>query len=112
MPTAARLCCVCNSSARRTNELLVLRSTSHLPPWPPDRWLDWAWTYVLDQIDDDHVRVLLRARTALGPPWLAWTYRVMIWMDFVMARSHLRGLKARVGVERAPTAAATVPLAI
>jgi hypothetical protein len=78
---------------------LVLRSTSHLPPWPSGRWLDWVWTYTLERPDADHVRVLLRARTALGPPWLARSYRAMLWMDFVMARSHLRGLRRRVEAE-------------
>ncbi len=42
------------------------------------------------------MRVLLRTRGAMGPPALGLAYRAAIWMDFVMARSHLRGLKARV----------------
>jgi hypothetical protein len=77
-------------------QLLVLHSTSHLPPWPPDRWLDWVWTYALRDMGDGRTRILLRARTALGPPILAWGYSAMLWMDLVMARSHLRGLRSRV----------------
>ena len=75
---------------------MVLRSRTHLPPFPKDRWLDWVWTYTLEDLDDGRVRVLLRTRGAMGPPALALAYRAAIWTDFVMARSHLQGLKARV----------------
>ncbi|MGE5227045.1 MAG: hypothetical protein ACM3OO_09240 [Planctomycetaceae bacterium] len=74
---------------------MVLRSRTHLPPFPKDRWLNWVWTYTLDDLDGGRVRVLLRTRGAMGPPALALAYRAAIWTDFVMARSHLRGLKAR-----------------
>ncbi len=74
---------------------IVLRSRSHLPPWPRDGWLDWVWTYTLEERGDD-VRVLLRTRARLGPPWLAAAYRASLWTDFVMARSHLKGIRARV----------------
>ena len=83
--------------------LLLLHSRSHLPPWPQDAWLDWIWTYVLEDRDDE-VRVLLRTRASLGPAWLAAVYRASLWTDFVMARSHLQGIKSRVeshaGVQR------------
>jgi hypothetical protein len=74
---------------------MVLRSRTHLPPFPKDRWLDWVWTYTLDEVDG-RVRALLRTRGAMGPPVLALAYRAALWTDFVMARSHLHGLKARV----------------
>jgi len=77
------------------HELLVLRSRTHLPPWPPSRWLDWVWTYTLDDADGG-TRLLLRTRAELGPPVLVWMYRALLWTDFVMARSHLRGIKRRV----------------
>jgi len=76
--------------------LLVLRSRSHLPPWPKDRWLDWVWTYSLTQDTDRQVRLQLRTTASLGPPWLALVYRALVWTDFVMSRSHLRGIEARV----------------
>jgi hypothetical protein len=75
---------------------MVLRSRTHLPPFPKDRWLNWVWTYSLDDRDDGRVRLLLRTRGAMGPPILAGAYRAVVWTDFVMVRSHLRGLKARV----------------
>ena len=76
--------------------LLVLRSRSHLPPWPKDRWLDWVWTYSLTQDTDRQVRLQLRTTASLGPPWLALAYRALVWTDFVMSRSHLRGIEGRV----------------
>jgi hypothetical protein len=83
--------------------LMVLHSRSHLPPWPKDAWLDWVWTYTLEDRGSE-VRVLLRTRGSLGPPWLAALYGASLWTDFVMARSHLSGIKARVesrqGVQR------------
>jgi hypothetical protein len=76
--------------------LLVLRSHTHLPPWPDDAWLDWVWTWAIDELGDGRVRVHLRTRGSIGPPWLAVAYRAALWTDFVMARSHLRGLRDRV----------------
>jgi hypothetical protein len=76
--------------------LLVLRSHTHLPPSPGDAWLDWVWTWAIDDLGDGRVRVHLRTRGAVGPPWLALAYRAALWTDFVMARSHLRGLRERV----------------
>jgi hypothetical protein len=76
--------------------LLVLRSHTHLPPWPSDAWLDWVWTWSVADLGNDRVRVHLRTRGVLGPPWLALAYRAALWTDFVMARSHLRGLRERV----------------
>jgi hypothetical protein len=77
------------------DELLVLRSRKHLPPWPPSRWLDWVWSYTLDATEQGGTRLLLRTRAELGPPALVWMYRALLWTDFVMARSHLRGIKRR-----------------
>jgi len=80
--------------------LLVLRSRTHLPPRPRTAWIDWVWAWALDDIGEGTVRVLLRTRGAVGPPWLAMVYRAALWTDFVMGRSHLRGLRERV--EAAP----------
>lgn len=83
-------------------ERLVLRSRTHLPPWPPDGWIDWVWTYTFEEAEPGVTRLHLRTRGAMGPPLLALGYRSLLWMDFVMARSHLRGIRERV--ERAGTA--------
>ena len=80
--------------------LLVLRSRTHVPPRPRTAWIDWVWAWAIDDIGDGTVRVLLRTRGVAGPPWLALVYRAGLWTDFVMGRSHLRGLKQRV--EAAP----------
>jgi hypothetical protein len=77
------------------HKLLVLRSKTHLPPWPPSRWLDWVWSYTLEDAGQGGTRLLLRTRAQLGPAVLVWMYRAMLWTDFVMARSHLRGIKRR-----------------
>jgi len=77
------------------HKLLVLRSRTHLPPWPPSRWLDWVWAYTLDDIGAGGTRLLLRTRAELGPNVLVLAYRAMLWTDFVMARSHLQGIKRR-----------------
>jgi hypothetical protein len=74
----------------------VLRSRSHLPPWPRDAWLNWVWTYSLRDADDGRVRVLLRTRGEMGSPWFTDVSRALTWTDFEMARSHLRGLEDRV----------------
>jgi hypothetical protein len=84
--------------------LLVLRSTTHVPPRPRDAWIDWVWAWAIDDIGEGTVRVLLRTRGAVGPPWLATMYGAALWLDFVMGRSHLRGLKQRMDVAAAMTA--------
>jgi hypothetical protein len=76
-------------------KLLVLRSTTHLPPWPQSGWLDWVWTYTLEDAGDGGTRLLLRTRGEIGPSVLVWLYRAMLWTDFVMGRAHLRGIKRR-----------------
>jgi hypothetical protein len=84
--------------------LLVLRSTTHVPPRPRDAWIDWVWAWAIDDIGEGTVRVLLRTRGAVGPPWLATMHGAALWLDFVMGRSHLRGLKQRMDVAAAMTA--------
>ena len=91
-------------------KLLVLRSHTHLPPRPKGAWLDWVWTYTLDDVDEDHVRLLLRTRARLGPAALAWLYRASVWTDFVMARSHLRGIRVRVEGRRPATRSGRSPM--
>lgn len=87
--------------------LLVLRSTTHVPPRPRDAWIDWVWAWAIDDAGEGAVRVHLRTRGAVGPPWLATAYGAALWTDFIMGRSHLRGLKQRV--EAAAAMAVGIP---
>lgn len=77
------------------NKSLVLRSTTHLPPFPREGWLNWVWSYALEDTDAGDTRLLLRTRAELGPPVLVWMSRALLWTDFVMGRSHLRGIRRR-----------------
>jgi hypothetical protein len=88
--------CTFRVEAIEPGRLLVLRSRSHLPPFPRDRWLDRVWTYSLRDAGPGRVRLHLRTRAALGPGWLAAAYAASLWMDLVMARSHLMGIRERV----------------
>jgi hypothetical protein len=78
---------------------LVLRSTTHLPPgWAErfDAWVDWTWTFVLDQQADGRTRFVLRSRVRAGPTWVAALYELLVVpADFVMARQMFRGLRSR-----------------
>jgi hypothetical protein len=76
--------------------LLVLRSHTHLPPKLRNAWMDWTWTYSLTPLPNDNTRLHVRVRGRVGPWWLALVYRAAIGADFVMGRSHLRGIKRRV----------------
>jgi len=76
--------------------LLVLRSQTHLPPNIRNAWIDWTWTYALSPAANGGTRLHVRVRGRIGPRWLALAYRAAVGADFVMARSHLRGIKRRV----------------
>ena len=69
-----------------------------------DAWIDWVWAWAIDDAGDGTVRVLLRTRGAVGPRWLATVYGGALWTDFIMGRSHLRGLKQRVEAAAVMTA--------
>ena len=81
--------------------LLVLHSTSHLPPsWRKNpklgTWIDWTWTFSLVPLKTGGTRLRLRVRGNLGPWWLKAAYAgAVVPADFVMARSMLRGVKLR-----------------
>ena len=84
-------------------ELLVLRSTTHVP----QRWLrfgasvDWTWTFRLTGLPCGATRLHLRVRGRAAPFWLAAAYvAVIVPADSIMATGMLRGLKRRV--ERLP----------
>lgn len=91
----------CSFEVRRLepNRLMVLFSDSHLFGAMAERddvRLDWAWTWQLTPTADGGTRVLQRNNGRLRPPWAAALYlATIVPADFVMARSHLRGVKQR-----------------
>jgi hypothetical protein len=81
------------------DRLLVLRSTRHLPA----SWrqcglaMDWIWSWQLDEPALGRTRVVQRNRMRLEPGWFERAFlATIVPADFVMARSHLRGLRDRV----------------
>jgi hypothetical protein len=89
--------------------LLVLFSDSHLfgPMAERDEvTMAWAWTWQLTPIEGGRTRLLQRNNGRLTPAWAAAVYlATIVPADFVMARSHLRGIARRA------EAAASVPVA-
>jgi hypothetical protein len=78
---------------------LVLHSTEHLPPDFAERfgaWIDWSWSFVLQDLGNARTRFIFRTRLRLGPPWLAAGYwALLIPADFVMSHQMLHGVKSR-----------------
>lgn len=81
--------------------VLVLRSTTHLPPSWSDRFaaeLDWIWTFALDPVAGGRTRMLIRNRGSVRPWWINAGYQaVIVPADHVMASGMLRGLQVRAG---------------
>jgi hypothetical protein len=93
--------------------LLVLRSTRHLPLSWRQRGLamDWIWSWHLNEPIPGCTRVVQRNRMRLHPRWFERTFLgTIVPADFVMARSHLRGLQRRADAA-AGQATAARPLA-
>ena len=80
--------------------VLVLHSDSHLFGRLAElkgASMDWAWTWLLTADAHGDTRVVQRNNLRLTPRWLHLAYvATMVPCDFVMARSHLLGLKRRV----------------
>lgn len=78
---------------------LVLHSREHLPPGWADRfgaWIDFTWTFVLDDLGDGRTQFQFRSRGRVGPAWVRLLYQVvLVPADFVMARQMLHGVKQR-----------------
>jgi hypothetical protein len=82
-----------------SDRLLVMRSTRHLPASWRERGLgmDWIWSWHLEEPAPGRTRVVQRNRMRLDPAWFERAFlATIIPADFVMARSHLRGLRCRV----------------
>jgi len=69
---------------------LVLRSPDQ-PPW-------WVWAFVLEPVDDDRTRLLVRARISLPENSVVrlTSQAVLDPVTFVMTRGMLLGIKSRV----------------
>ena len=81
------------------SRLLVLRSTRHLPASWRQRGLsmEWIWSWHLHEPTSGRTRVVQRNRMRLDPWWFERVFlATIVPADFVMARSHLRGLRDRV----------------
>ena len=92
--------------------LLVLRSTRHLPASWRQRELgmDWIWSWHLDEPTAGSTRLIQRNRMRLEPPWFERAFlATIVPADFIMARSHLQGLKARAEGAAAEVITARVP---
>jgi len=91
----------CYFTVRRLEpaRLLVLHSDSHL--FGPlaardDVSMDWVWTWQLTGDGHGGTRIVQRNNLHLVPTWLHLSYvATMVPADFIMARSHLLGLKRR-----------------
>jgi hypothetical protein len=80
------------------DRLLVLRSTRHLPASWRQRGLgmEWIWSWHLSEPAPGRTRLIQRNRMRLDPAWFERAFlATIIPADFVMARSHLRGLRRR-----------------
>jgi hypothetical protein len=79
-------------------QLLVLRSNSHLPmSWRDRATLDWTWTFALRPTpDEQRTRFHFRSRWVTDPWWFTVGGLLgVVPADFVMSRDLLRGVKAR-----------------
>ena len=56
--------------------------------------MDWIWSWQLDEPVPGRTRVIQRNRMRLEPAWFERAFlATIIPADFIMARSHLRGLR-------------------
>jgi hypothetical protein len=79
--------------------MLVLHSTTHLPPQLLDKPgvdLNWTWTLMISPVGQDKTRCQLRVRGTVRPWWLqAMAHLLIVPTDFLMGRSMCKGLKQR-----------------
>jgi hypothetical protein len=80
--------------------VLVLHSTSHLPPGWDERFgagIDWVWTFAFDPLGDRCTRMQVRNRGNVSPRWLELAYLAgIVPADHIMTRGMFRGLQRRV----------------
>jgi hypothetical protein len=84
--------------------VLVLRSTTHVPPGWGERYgaaIDWTWCLQLRSTYDGRTRLHLRVRGRMSPGWFAALYLATIRpADYVMATGMLRGIRQRAEGDR------------
>ena len=74
---------------------LVLHSTVH--KIKPIRTVDFVWAFVLEPLDRDRTRLLVRARANYTPAWAGLVVEPLIWLgDVVNVTVMLRGIRQRV----------------
>jgi hypothetical protein len=97
----------------RAPHLLVLRSTTHLPPGWADRFgarFTWTWCFTVDDLPGGRSRVHLRVRGRSEPWWLTVAYvGALVPVDYVMGPGMLRGLARRAGSNDPPRASGRRP---
>jgi hypothetical protein len=83
----------------RPPHLLVLRSSTHLPPGWGTRYgttFVWTWCFHLTDLPGDRSRIHLRVRGRSAPWWFTALYvGALVPADLIMAMGMLRGLKRR-----------------
>ena len=93
--------------------VLVLRSTTHVPPGWDQRWgakILWTWCINVEGDADGTARVHLRVRGRMSPRWFAALYvATIVPADLIMARGMLRGLKQRAEAPLVPSRRAEGP---
>jgi hypothetical protein len=58
---------------------------------------EFSWVFILNEVDADTTRLILRTRVNYGPRLFRVPTRPFFWpVDFVLARKMLRGIKWRV----------------
>jgi hypothetical protein len=81
-------------------QVLVLRSTTHLPPGWGEKYgarIDWTWSFRLAELPGGRTRLQSRVRGRTEPWWLTATYlATIVPADSVMAVGMLRSIKRRV----------------
>jgi hypothetical protein len=89
--------------------LLVLHSTTHLPPGWDERFgaaLDWVWTFALEPAPGGRTRPLIRSRGQVRPWWINAAYVAgTVPADHIMRRGMFRRLKRRVARAADPSPA-------
>jgi hypothetical protein len=87
--------------------VLVLHSTTHLPPEWGARYgaaLDWVWTFAFDPVGTDRTRMLVRNRGWVQPRWLDLAYlAAIVPSDHIMTRGMFRGLQQRTTLGSVPS---------
>lgn len=94
--------------------LLVLTSTSHIPPGWDDKYdarINWTWSFTLTAVGAGSTRMHSRVRGRMSPRWFAAFYvGTIVPADFVMATGMLRGLKKRAEAGAPPQVSGRAPL--